>query len=141
MIEKYSVLPTFKILGALYLVMLCALSLIMKTAPADYKPEGWTPNATQQKNMAVVDKNWNQMIMDPLYYCIAGVIVMGAISGLMIVAHASPILQSVGGYSAVAAGSWVGILAVCNSGGRAGWGFISDRIGRMPSLVIRNNFV
>jgi OFA family oxalate/formate antiporter-like MFS transporter len=28
------------------------------------------------------------------------------------------------------------VLALCNSGGRVCWGFISDRIGRMPSLVI-----
>jgi OFA family oxalate/formate antiporter-like MFS transporter len=76
------------------------------------------------------------MLLDPLYYCLAAIIAIGGISGLMIIAHASPILQSVGLYSAVAAGSWVGVLALCNSGGRVGWGFISDRIGRMPSFII-----
>jgi len=136
MIEKYQVLTTFKMLGALYLVLLCALSLIIQTAPAGFVPAGWTPSAVQQKALGIKDKDWRGMLGDPLFYCLAAVIVAGGISGLMIVAHASPILQSVGMYSAVAAGSWVGVLALCNSGGRVCWGFISDRIGRMPSLVI-----
>jgi len=136
MIEKYQVLPTFKMLGTLYLVLLCALSFIIQTAPAGYIPAGWTPSAVQQKALGIRDKDWRGMLGDPLFYCLAAVIVAGGISGLMIVAHASPILQSVGMYSAVAAGSWVGVLALCNSGGRVCWGFISDRIGRMPSLII-----
>ena len=136
MIKNYQVLPTFKMLGSLYLIMLCVLSLLVKTAPAGYVPVGWKPTATQQKALGIADKDWRGMIADPLFYCLAAVIALGAISGLMIVAHASPILQAVGKYTAVAAGSWVGILALCNSGGRVGWGFISDRIGRMPSLII-----
>lgn len=136
MIEKYQVLGTFKMLGALYFVLLCGLSLMIQKAPAGYVPAGWTPSATQQKALGIEDKDWRGMLGDPLFYCLAAVVVAGGIAGLMIVAHASPILQSVGKYSAVAAGSWVGILALCNSGGRVCWGFISDRIGRMPSLVI-----
>ncbi|HBT97402.1 MAG TPA: MFS transporter [Desulfobulbaceae bacterium] len=136
LIEEYAVLPTFKILGSLSLIFLCALAVFIQTAPVGFSPAGWTPSKAQQQNLTVVDKNWLGMLSDPLYYMIAAGVVMGAISGLMIIASASPILQSVGGYSAVAAGSWVGILSVCNSGGRAGWGWISDRIGRMMSLVI-----
>lgn len=136
MIERYEVLPTFKMLGILYLVLLCALSLIIQTAPADFQPKGWKPSKVQQKSMVIPDKDWRGMLLDPLYYCLAAIIAIGGISGLMIVAHASPILQSVGLYSAVAAGSWVGVLALCNSGGRVGWGVISDRIGRMPSFII-----
>lgn len=136
MIERYEVLLTFKMLGTLYLVLLCGLSLLIQTAPANFSPAGWTPSPVQQKSMVIPDKNWKGMLLDPLFYCLAVVIIMGGISGLMIIAHASPILQSVGLYSAVAAGTWVGILALCNSGGRAGWGMISDMIGRMPSLVI-----
>lgn len=136
MIEKYGVILTFKMLGSLYLVLLCGLSLLIKKAPADFTPAGWTPSATQQKAMIVKNKDWRGMLTDPIFYCLAGVVIVGGVAGLMVVAHASPILQSVGKYTAVAAGSWVGVLALCNSGGRVGWGFISDRIGRMQSLVI-----
>ncbi|MDR3090029.1 MAG: OFA family MFS transporter [Desulfobulbaceae bacterium] len=136
LIERYGVSPAFTILGVLSLVSLCVLAMLIQTAPDGFIPAGWTPSASQRQNLTALDKNWRGMLADPLYYCIAAVIVLGAISGLMIIAQASPILQAVGGYSAIAAGTWVGVLAVCNSCGRAGWGWISDRIGRMPSLVI-----
>jgi OFA family oxalate/formate antiporter-like MFS transporter len=136
MIKEYSVLPTFKMLGAFFLVMLCILAVLMKTAPAGFTPAGWKPSGLSQQAMRIPDKDWRGMLCDPLYYCLASIIVLGAISGMMIIAHASPILQSVGGYTALAAGSWVGILALCNSGGRVGWGIVSDRFGRMPTMVV-----
>ncbi|HBA89677.1 MAG TPA: MFS transporter [Geobacter sp.] len=136
MIKTYTVLPTFKMLGCLYLVGICVLGLMMKTAPDGFAPAGWVPSAQSQKAMSIPDRDWRGMLVDPLYYLLSATIIMGALSGLMIVAHASPILQSVGGYSAAAAGFWVGILAVCNSAGRAGWGMISDRCGRMSTMVV-----
>jgi OFA family oxalate/formate antiporter-like MFS transporter len=136
MIKAYSVLPTFKMLGTFYLVGVCLLGLLIRTAPDGFAPAGWVPSAQNQKSLNIPDKDWRQMLADPLYYLLAGTIMMGAISGLMIIAHASPILQSVGGYSALAAGSWVGILAVCNSSGRAGWGLVSDRFDRMSTVVV-----
>lgn len=136
LIRTYSVLPTFKMLGSFYLVSLCVLGLVMKTAPAGFVPAGWKPSGTTQQALNIPDKDWRGMLADPLYYCLAAIIIMGAISGMMIIAHASPILQSVGGLSAVAAGSWVGILALCNSAGRIGWGVISDRFGRMQTMVV-----
>lgn len=136
LIKAYTVLPTFKMLGTFYLFGICLLGLLIETAPDGFTPAGWVPSGQTQKAMNIPDKDWKQMLCDPLYYLFAGTIIMGAISGLMIIAHASPILQSVGGYSAVAAGSWVGILALCNSSGRAGWGLVSDRFGRMPTMVV-----
>lgn len=136
MIKIYSVLPTFKMLGGFYLVSLCILGLLMKTAPAGFTPAGWKPSEASQHAMNISEKDWRGMLVDPLYYVLAAIIVLGAISGMMIIAHASPILQSVGGLSAVAAGSWVGILALCNSAGRVGWGLIADRFGRMPVMVV-----
>jgi OFA family oxalate/formate antiporter-like MFS transporter len=136
LIESNGVLGAYKILGIIYLIVLVGLALLVKTAPEGYKPAGWKPSADLQKTLAIPDKNWKEMLADPLFYCLACMFVMGTIAGLMIIAHASPILQSVGGLTPVVAGSWVGILAVANSGGRVGWGFISDRIGRLPSMII-----
>lgn len=136
MIKTFTILPTFKMLGCLYLVGICVLGMLMKTAPDGFAPAGWVPSAQSQKALNIPDRDWKGMLADPLYYLLSATIMMGALSGLMIIAHASPILQSIGGYSAVAAGSWVGILAVCNSSGRAGWGVISDRCGRMSTMVV-----
>lgn len=136
MIKHYNVLPTFKILGVVYVVLLCGLALFMQSAPKDYTPKGWTPSPEIQSTLDIEDKDWRGMLLDPLYYLLALVYVAGATSGLMIIAHASPILQTVANLTPIAAGSWVGVLAISNSGGRIGWGFISDKIGRMPSMII-----
>jgi OFA family oxalate/formate antiporter-like MFS transporter len=136
LINDYGVLMAFKMLGATYLVLLCSLALFVQTAPAGYMPAGWKPSASQQSTLSIPDKTPVEMLKDPLFYFLACMFVSGTIAGLMIIAHASPILQEIGKLSAVAAGSWVGILAVSNSAGRIGWGFISDRIGRLPSMMI-----
>jgi len=136
MIKAYTILPTFRMLGCIYLVGICVFGLLIQTAPAGFAPAGWVPSGQSQQALSIPDKDWRGMLADPLYYILSATIIMGALSGLMIVAHASPILQSIGGYSAAAAGSMVGILAVCNSSGRAGWGVISDRYGRMSTLVV-----
>ena len=136
LVEKYTVLSTFKVFGVFSLVVLCAIAALIETAPAGFSPAGWTPSKVQQQNLSVVDKNWLGLLADPLYYCFVAVYALGAGSGLMIIASASPIMQSAGGYTPVVAGSWVGVLSACNFGGRMGWGWISDRIGRMTSLII-----
>lgn len=136
MIKNYTVLPTFKMLGAFYLVALCILGALMKTCPAGFTPAGWQPSEKSQQALNIPDKDWKGMLTDPMYYVLATIIVTGALSGMMIIAHASPILQSVGGYTAAAAGSFVGILALCNSSGRVGWGALSDRFDRMTMIVI-----
>jgi OFA family oxalate/formate antiporter-like MFS transporter len=81
------------------------------------------------------------MLLDSLYYLLALVCVAGATSGLVIIAHASPVLHTVANFTPIAAGSWVGILAISNYCGRIGWGFISDKIGRMPSIIIIYTFL
>lgn len=136
MIKVYTVLPTFKMLGAFYLVALCILGALMKTCPAGFTPAGWQPSEKSQQALNIPEKDWKGMLADPMYYILATIIVTGALSGMMIIAHASPILQSVGGYTAAAAGSFVGMLALCNSGGRVGWGALSDRFDRMTMIVI-----
>jgi OFA family oxalate/formate antiporter-like MFS transporter len=123
-------------LGGFYVVALFVLGALMKTAPAGFTPEGWQPSGKAQQALNIPDKNWRGLLRDPLYYLLAGMILVGGISGMIIIAHASPILQLVGGYSAAVAGSFVGILALCNSAGRVGWGVISDRFGRMPTMVV-----
>jgi MFS transporter, OFA family, oxalate/formate antiporter len=136
LIGDVGVLPTFKILGTVYLVVLCGSAPFIGTAPAGFVPQGWKQSRAVREVADAPDKDWRRMMSDPIFFCLAAIIAAGAMAGLMIIAHASPILQTVGGYSAITAGSWVGVLALFNSAGRLGWGFVSDRIGRPPALII-----
>ena len=61
--------------------------------------------------------------------------VIGTTSGMMAIGHASPIAQEILGISPAAAGAVVSYLAMGMVVGKVGWGFVSDRVGRIPVLV------
>ena len=65
MIREYGVLSTFKIIGVFSFILLLFLSMLMKTAPVDFVPEGFTPSAQPGKALEVPNKNWREMLMDP----------------------------------------------------------------------------
>jgi OFA family oxalate/formate antiporter-like MFS transporter len=56
-------------------------------------------------------------------------------AGIALISQAAASATDIAGYSATAAASAVGVLAVFNGGGRVFWAAVSDKIGRMPSFV------
>jgi len=135
LIEAYGVLTTFKVLGIVYLVVISICTLLVKTAPAGYKPAGWTPPPPTAQTIVGQDKNWREMLADPTFYVLWGIYTMATVSGLMIIGHASPIGQEVIKLSPQTAAMAVGLLALSNTGGRVFWGGISDKIGRYNAVM------
>lgn len=135
LIISYGVLTTFKILGAVFLIIIMLCSLIIKGAPAGYKPEGWVPPVSAGKPGGN-DKNWKQMLQDPLWYVMACMFAIAALAGLMILAHASPIGQTMFKLEPQVAAFYVSLIALFNMAGRVIFGFISDKIGRPNTLAI-----
>ena len=76
------------------------------------------------------------MLTEPLFYLIAPIFVLGASAGIMVMGHASPIIQKVLGLSPREASVIVGFLALANTFGRVFWGGISDKFGRFPILAV-----
>ena len=135
LIQLYGVLPAFKILGAGYLVVISICSIFIQTAPAGYRPPGWTPPPPTTQTIAGTDKNWREMLRDPMFYVLWGMYTIGTISGLMIIGHASPIGQEVIKLTPQTAALAISFLALANAGGRIFWGWVSDRIGRYPTCM------
>ena len=135
LIVSYGVLNTFKILGLIYTITICSLSSFIKTAPVDYKPEGWSPMNESKKSYSGIEKNWRQMLQDPLFFLIAAMFITGTSSGLMVYGHASPILQEILMLTPQEAAVIVGIISLANAMGRIFWGIISDIIGRFPTFL------
>ncbi len=133
LIMTYDVQMAFKILGIVYLIAIVAASFFVTSPPQGYKPVGWTP-PVKSSGVGTADKNWKEMMKDPMFYVLCVMYVMGAVSGLMIIAHASPIGQDSVGLGASTAALVVSILALANTLGRAFWGWMSDVIGRYNSL-------
>ncbi len=131
------VLFAFKSLGLVYLAVIVIGSFFIQRAPEGYKPEGWEPpQITASSAVTGVDKPWNKMLADPMYYLLLLMLTIGATAGLMIISQASPIAQEVVGVDPAKAAWAVSAVAIANMLGRVIWGWISDKIGRYNALPI-----
>jgi OFA family oxalate/formate antiporter-like MFS transporter len=136
LIESYGLLLTFKWIGIVVLLLICACGFVVQTAPKDYRPQGMVVASNIQQNGSGLDRNWVGMLKSPLFYGVAGVFLAGAISGMMIIGHVSPIVQDVLQLSPQAAAGVVVLLALANTSGRLWWGWVSDKIGRFTVVYI-----
>jgi MFS transporter, OFA family, oxalate/formate antiporter len=135
LIDSYGVLASCKILGAVHLLLIPMLALLVKAAPPGYVPANGTP-PTHTHSSAAVHKDWCGMLSDPKFYILWCVYSLGTISGLMIIAHASPFSQEVIGLSSQMAAIAVCILALANTSGRIFWGWVSDHTGWFSTVVV-----
>lgn len=137
LIGSIGILATFRTLGIAYFIIIAVGSMFVLKAPAGYKPEGWTPPAPAPgSSVSGVDKNWNQMLVDPMFYVLLLMIMIGAFSGLMIISQASAIAQEMTQVTAAVAAVAVSMIALANTGGRLFWGWVSDLIGRYTALTL-----
>jgi len=135
LIDLWGVQAAFKILGTGHLVLIPLLSVFIKRAPSGFVPPGWTPPAQARQVAAARDKNWRQLLQDPQFYLLWCIYALGTVSGLMIIAHASPFGQEAIKLSPRTAALAVGVLALANTSGRIFWGWISDRVGRFHTVI------
>ena len=132
LIEGMGVLAAFKIIGIVFLVVICLCSLVMEKCPEDYALAGYTLALAGggEDN----DKNWRQMLKEPAFYIMITVLVCGAFTGLMLISQASPLAKNMMGFNAAASAAIVSVLALFNSIGRVCAGMVSDKIGRINTI-------
>lgn len=126
----------FKIIGSVFMIIVCISGLFIEKCPADFVPEGWVPPVRQGNPKDGVDKDWKQMLQSPIFYVMLTLLICGAFSGLMCIALASPLAQKMIGMSKVEATAAVSVLALFNVCGRISAGYISDKIGRINTLAL-----
>lgn len=125
----------FKIIGVVFLLVIGGCSFLMEQCPADFVPEGWTPPASAKKS-GTVDKNWKEMLGTPVFYVMLLLFTCGAFSGMMVISQASAVATNLVGMTALMASTAVSALAIFNAAGRILAGLLSDRIGRISTLMI-----
>ena len=81
-------------------------------------------------SLAAVDKTTREMVRTPVFYVVIAMFVMGISSGIMLMGHASPILQSTLKLTPAKAAAIVGFLSLFNTCGRLFWGWALDRFGK-----------
>ncbi|WP_025679016.1 OFA family MFS transporter [Paenibacillus massiliensis] len=136
LITSSGVQTTMIMLGTAFLIVIMAGGLFTKACPAGYTPAGWTPPQTAGARPGSVNLNWRQMLKQPLFYVIACLFLIGALSGMMVTSNASVIGQTMFGLSAGVAALFVSLYSLSNCLGRIFWGAVSDRIGQLRCLMM-----
>ncbi len=137
LIINYGVLTTFQILGAVFFVVIALCVSVIKKAPAGFKPAGWEPPVNVASSATSgIDKLWTQMLSEGIWWVVMVMLFCGAMSGLMILAHASPIGQIMFKLTPMKAAYFVSIITLANACGRVGFGALSDRIGRSNTIMV-----
>ena len=130
-----TVLNTFKVLGIVYLVVICVGAFFITRCPVGFVPDGYQPPAPKAGMKAPESKNWKQMLADPIFYVMLIMMMAGATFGLMLISNCRTLVTDLGAEVALAATA-VTVLALFNALGRVGCGTISDKLGRINTLTI-----
>ena len=136
LIDGSGVETAFLVLGIAFTVIVCGGAFLIEKCPDGFVPTGFTPAVSKGKNTVPTEKNWKQMLADPIFYVMIIMLTCGAVFGLMTISQASPIAQSMIGMSVGAATTAVSVLALFNAAGRVLAGWVSDKIGRINTLLI-----
>ena len=94
LINKFGVTAAFKIIGLVFLIIVCVCSFFIDKCPVGFVPEGWTPPAPKAGVSADHhDKDWKGMLKSPTFYVMIIILLCGAFYGLMCTSMASPLAK------------------------------------------------
>lgn len=134
LVQKQDAPFAFKTIGIVFLVIMIVCSLMVQSCPKDFVPQGYQEQKQMDTN--VMDKDWKQMLQSPIFYVMIILLTCGAFSGMMIISQAAGLAQSMVGMDAMAASTAVSVLALFNASGRIVAGSLSDKIGRVHTLMV-----
>lgn len=132
--SKTNARMTFMILGAAFLVIICAGSFVMKKCPVGFIPKGFTPPVSQAAK-AAVDKTPAEMLKSPVFYVMLLMLTCGGTFGLMIISGAKGLALALTPVNAATATLFVSVLCLFNTAGRLVAGTLSDKLGRINTLT------
>jgi OFA family oxalate/formate antiporter-like MFS transporter len=131
-IKLYGIQQTFFILGGIALVAIIGFSLILKNPPSDFVPaRGSESNVSIPANKGIP---WTDAIKTREFVFLWLTFLLSATAGLMLIAHMASIADTQAGWKA--GFMLVVVLSIFNALGRVLIGFLSDIIGRKPSMIL-----
>lgn len=130
LIGSVGVMRTFAILGVVYFVAVTIPAFLMQDPPPNYRPAGWSPTATQQKQRSARTYTLGEAMRTWQWYGLWALLFLNTSAGISIISQAAPMAQEITGVTAAAAAGLVGIISIANGSGRFLWAWFSDLIGR-----------
>ncbi len=136
LIQSVGVLQTFAYLGIAYLIVTMAAGWFMENPPAGWKPDGWTPSATQSAQRAAKDYTLGEALGTWQWWALWMLLFLNTCAGISLISQESPMFQKIAVVNAVVAAGMVGIVSVGNAAGRVFWAWVSDAITRRWTLAV-----
>lgn len=136
LINAFGIAHTFLIFGIGILVIAQPLSFIVDNPPAGYTPPLPTikPGKKLRPTHEVFNYTWKQILKTPPFYIIWTMFVLSSSAGVMMIGHLASIATTQAGIANSAI--IVSLLAISNASGRVGGGMLSDRIGRLNTMLL-----
>lgn len=132
--STFGVRTSFKILGAVFLVVICAGSLYMEKCPAGFVPEGYVAPESSAKGKSQ-DMTPKEMLSTPVFYVMLVMLTCGGVFGMMVISTARTLATDMAGVSVATASLLVSVLCLFNTAGRLVAGSLSDKLGRINTLT------
>lgn len=134
--KLHGVLAVFGLFAAIFAVVMIPTTFLLRNIPEGYSVDAVKSTKSAPLKTTGKDYTWQEMVKTSRYYLIVVVLTLGATSGLMIMGHASSILQEVQHFTAETAAVLLGLTSIFNAFGRLGFGLLSDRLGRYNVMMI-----
>jgi MFS family permease len=127
---------TFVVLGVIYLCMMMCGAFLVRVAPPDYKPIGYTPPTQTKKLITTENVTADKAVKTPQFWLLWIVLCANVTAGIGVISQASPMIQEMFKVSKDVGGDFVLWLSVFNMAGRFFWSSVSDKIGRKRTYLI-----
>jgi OFA family oxalate/formate antiporter-like MFS transporter len=136
LIQSVGVLNTFAYLGVAYLIVTIISGSFMQNPPDGWKPEGWSPTASETSQRAGHDFNLGEALKTWQWWALWLLLFLNTCAGISVISQEAPIFQELTGASAIAAAGMVGLASIGNAVGRVFWAWVSDLITRRATFAI-----
>lgn len=129
---------TMGVLGATYLTVCLASSLMYRSPPPNFVPEGYTPPSTGGNRYVPLDR----VMRSPQFWLMFSTMACVSTAGMAVVSVAKTMMSEIFGaalplvVTGAFASSYVGALSAANLAGRVGWASASDYLGRKNTFSL-----
>ena len=136
LIQSVGVLHTFAYLGIAYLIVAVVSGSFMQNPPDGWRPEGWTPTASQISQRAARDYRLLEALKTWQWWALWLLLFLNTSAGISVISQEAPLFQELAQVSAVVAAGMVGIASLGNAAGRVFWAWMSDLITRKATFFV-----
>ena len=118
-----AIAPAFLTLAAIYFVMMSLGAFTVRLPAPGWTPEGWDADRAAARSLVTRGNvTAANAIRTPQFWLLWVVLFCNVTAGIGILEQASPMIQDhFATVTAAAAAGFVGLLSLCNMGGRIGW--------------------